>query len=194
MKRFKEKYMKGINIVQFIDSQTYDKLDGDLFFTAYGLNRAFIVSYEEEINIIIIKDCKMKVYFMENDSLPLLHELYDHLSSNFLSNFISNQIRKNGVYEITLKQFFDNNEKLAIHCATKKQANQLLKEFNKMGKTWVTGESYLESNRWNKFENKTVYNNYRMFGNIDDYYDDNISVYEFEDIIFEENKDGKKVL
>ncbi len=89
-KIFKEKYMKEINIVQFIDCETYDKIISDLYFITHGLNRAFIVTYDEEINIIIIKNCKIKSYFINWASLPLLHELYDHLSSKYLTNFINN--------------------------------------------------------------------------------------------------------
>ncbi len=97
-KIFKEKIMKGINIVQFIDCETFNKINSDLFIITHGLNRAFIVNYDEEINIIIIKNRKINSYFMNSTSLPLLHELYDHLSSRYLTNFIDNQRSK---HEIT---------------------------------------------------------------------------------------------
>lgn len=48
--------------------------------------------------------------------------------------------------KITLSEFFKNDEKLAIHCDTEEKANLLLKAFDKMGKKWFAGNSYLERN------------------------------------------------
>ena len=48
------------------------------------------------------------------------------------------------VETMTLNEFFGSEKVLAISCKTKKQSEILLKAFNEMGKTWRSGESYVE--------------------------------------------------
>lgn len=45
-------------------------------------------------------------------------------------------------YRITLKEFFESKDKLAIHCSTEEQARSLLDAFNRMHKTWNNGDPY----------------------------------------------------
>ncbi len=54
--------MKKINIVQFINNESFNKIDRDLLFIACELNRIFIVTDDEGIYIIIVKYCKAKQY------------------------------------------------------------------------------------------------------------------------------------
>lgn len=87
--------------------------------------------------------------------------------------------------KITLSEFFKNDEKLAIHCDTEEKANLLLKAFDKMGKKWFAGNSYLERNEWGVYKKETCYSNdglycYKVF-----YLDMNFKVYEFEEVILE---------
>lgn len=91
--------------------------------------------------------------------------------------------------KITLKKFFESKEKLAIHCNTEEKANKLLKEFDKLGKTWRVGDSYLQYNNFNDYYmDKTCYANDGTFCEIEVYKDNNYKIYSFEDIIFEEDK------
>lgn len=87
--------------------------------------------------------------------------------------------------KITLKEFFESDERLVIHCDTEEKANKLLKEFDKLGKTWWVGESYLEYNDFNEYKDRTCYSNDGFYYDIEYYEDINIKVYSFEDIIFE---------
>lgn len=83
--------------------------------------------------------------------------------------------------KITLKDFFESDKKLAIHCDIEEKAKKLCKAFDKMGKKWNSGNSYLETN-WSYFLDKTCYLNSRiicdtMFCKYKKY-----KVYEFEEI------------
>ena len=44
--------------------------------------------------------------------------------------------------KITLEEFWNSKEKLAIHCDTEEKAIKLLRAFNKMGKKWKSRDSY----------------------------------------------------
>lgn len=85
---------------------------------------------------------------------------------------------------ITLEKFFDSKEKLAIHCDNLSYANILLKYFNKLGKKWNDGKSYLEDNQWDKYKSDTCYSNDGTYTSKDSY---EYKVYGFEEVILEEN-------
>ncbi len=88
--------------------------------------------------------------------------------------------------KITLKEFFDSEEMLAIHCNTEEKANKLLKEFDKLGKVWRNGDKYIETNKYITYNNSTCYTNEGSFCSFDYYLNRNYKIYEFDDIIFEE--------
>lgn len=83
---------------------------------------------------------------------------------------------------MTLEEFFNSKEELAIHCDTEEKANRLLSAFDKMGKKWADGDSYLEMNCWNMYEENTCYSNYNTYCE-EQYYEINrYKIIEFEDI------------
>lgn len=84
--------------------------------------------------------------------------------------------------KITLTEFWNSKEKLVIHCNTKEKANKLLKAFDKIGKTWSTGLSYLKMNYWYEYEEDTCYSNNNLYEYIDYYKSRQTKIYEFEDI------------
>lgn len=86
--------------------------------------------------------------------------------------------------KITLKEFWNSKEHLAIHCKTEEQANKLLKAFDKLGKKWSSGNSYLEVNCWNGYEENTCYSNNNGYTFINWYKENNYKIYDFEDVIF----------
>ena len=94
--------------------------------------------------------------------------------------------------KIELEDFFrqweDNKIKLAIHCKTRKQAIKLLKEFNKLGKSWFNGDSYLV-NYWGLYKENTCYNNQGYCYGINHCTKNHAKVYEFDDIIFDDDKE-----
>ena len=93
--------------------------------------------------------------------------------------------------KITLEEFWNSKEKLAIHCDTEEKANKLLKAFDKLGKEWKSGQSYLKNILWYSYQDKTCYDNSNRYGPIywykgHEYIGDEYKVYEFEDVIIEE--------
>lgn len=85
---------------------------------------------------------------------------------------------------MTLKEFFESKEKLAIHCNTKEKAKKLLKAFDKLGKVWRSGTSYLDETCFKWYEESTCYTNNGVYGP-KNYYSTNITIYEFEDVDLE---------
>lgn len=87
---------------------------------------------------------------------------------------------------ITLKDFFNSDKELAIHCDTKKKANTLLEAFDKLGKKWCNGDSYLEDNCWRNYGKDTCYTNYGMYSDKESFLDSDCKVYDFEDVILDD--------
>lgn len=93
--------------------------------------------------------------------------------------------------KITLKKFWDMADKgidAAIHCDTEEKAKKLLAEFDKMGKCWHSGDSYLTETYWNIYIIKTCYSNRGEFAVKYWCEGENYIIYEFEDVIFDERK------
>lgn len=76
--------------------------------------------------------------------------------------------------------------KLAIHCDTEEKANKLLKAFDKMGKRWVNGYSYLMWNCWDQHKEDTCYCNTNAYSSVDYYKSKKYKIYEFEDVMIED--------
>ena len=88
-------------------------------------------------------------------------------------------------YKITLKEFWESDRDLAIHCNTEEEAKKLLKAFDKLGKKWSVGKSYLEQNLWSIYNRKTCYNNENKFCHYDFYKGHNYTIYEFDEVDLE---------
>lgn len=85
---------------------------------------------------------------------------------------------------ITLKEFFDSKEKVAIYCKTEDQADNLCIAFNSLGKTWLDGTSYALENCFNCVD-EICYCNDGMWCDKSSLKDNNWKIYEYKDIIFE---------
>lgn len=90
--------------------------------------------------------------------------------------------------KITLKEFWNSKEKLAIRCNTLEKAKKLLETFNKMGKKWQSGDSYLGTTYWGVHKEKTCYCNSHRWGDVNTYRKLKYKIFKFEDVIFEEEK------
>lgn len=66
--------------------------------------------------------------------------------------------------KITLTDFLNSEGNLVIRCKTEEEANKLLNAFDKLGKTWCIGTSYLENNYWDNYKENTCYSNKGMYG------------------------------
>lgn len=88
--------------------------------------------------------------------------------------------------KITLTQFFDaKKDTLVIHCDTEEKANKLLKAFDKLGKTWRDGDSYLSCNEYNDYKDKTCYSNDGGYVFYDWCNDNGYTIYEFNEVDLE---------
>lgn len=85
---------------------------------------------------------------------------------------------------MTIKEFFESNEKLVIHCDTEEKAITLLKAFDKAGYRWSNYEKYIEANYWKVYEYNTCYSNEKRYADIKFYQNYNYKILEFKDIEF----------
>ncbi len=81
-------------------------------------------------------------------------------------------------YKITVDEFWASKDILVIHTPTPEQAETLCKVFDKMGKKWYGGNSYLDENYWYRYDNRTCYGNKGFYGNYTEY----AKVYEFDEV------------
>lgn len=84
--------------------------------------------------------------------------------------------------KITLKEFWESKQGLAIHCDTEEKAKTLLSAFDKMGKKWDSEEAYSTNTCWQNYRSKTVYYNDNTYGYLEYAIDENVKVYEFEEV------------
>lgn len=83
--------------------------------------------------------------------------------------------------KITLKEFWESKEELAILCDTEEKANMLLDVFHKIGKKWWTGRNYIDTNNcFDKYKENTGYTNRGTYINCS--MKPEYKTYEFEDI------------
>ncbi len=87
--------------------------------------------------------------------------------------------------KITLEDFWYSTRKLAIHCKTEEEANELSKAFDKIGERWLNGKSYLETNFWNEYRENTCYDNMNKFAFIKWYKKHYYKIYEFDEVDLE---------
>ena len=123
---------------------------------------------------------------IDHIDLPLFNtDMYKGMESNKEYTLADLRLFQENT-KITLTEFWNSKEKLAIHCDTEEKANKLLTAFDKMGKKWVSGNSYLKVNCWDEYEKDTCYSNQYRYTEINFYKKDNYTIYEFEDVDFEE--------
>lgn len=85
-------------------------------------------------------------------------------------------------YKITLTEFWKSKKLIGIHCDTEEKAKELLKAFDKLGKTWHSKTSYLEDTNWDFYEYYTCYMNNGMYSCTGWLKNKNHNMYEFEDV------------
>ena len=93
--------------------------------------------------------------------------------------------------KITLKEFWNSRDHLAIHCGTEEKADKLLDAFDKYCEKWIVDYRYIDNNYWDDEKENTCYSNGHGYNSIDWYKANDYKIYEFEDVIFEDNQDGK---
>ena len=91
---------------------------------------------------------------------------------------------------MTLKEFWDSKEKLAINCETEEQAKKFCEESDKLGKKWKSGGSYLKYNFWEVYQENTCYDNENQLCEKSWYEEIGYKILNFKDI--EWNTDNEK--
>ena len=86
------------------------------------------------------------------------------------------------IKRITVYEFFNSKEKLAIHCDTKAKAKKLLAEFEKRGYEWCDGKKYVDDDSYDEQKSKTCYTNDKMYGSLEQCIEENFIIFEFEDV------------
>lgn len=84
-------------------------------------------------------------------------------------------------YKITLSEFWANKGKknMAIHCKTEKEANELMKAFDRAGEVWDGGENYLANSYYGY---RVCYDNGNRVGIIETYERLHYRIYEFDEV------------
>lgn len=100
----------------------------------------------------------------------------------FICEFIKKEEKSSKLKKITLKEFWNSKKHLAIHCNTKEKAEKLLEAFDKLGKKWFSGYSYLVINCWDYYKKNTCYDNMNSYTSINRYKAHDYTIYEFEDV------------
>lgn len=81
---------------------------------------------------------------------------------------------------MTFEQFWNNTEKLAIHCQTQEEADKFSLRSNNLGKTWCDdNESYLKNNRWDVYKENTCYTNRGTFADYTFFKSNGVRIIEF---------------
>lgn len=89
---------------------------------------------------------------------------------------------------MTVKEFWESEKNLCIHCDTEEKANKLLKKFHELGKRWCTRKSYLENNHYDTYRENTVYYNVETYGDLRVAREREIKIIEFDELDdFKEN-------
>ena len=115
---------------------------------------------------------------LDNSKLPKKARRDDIMQLQIKINLMMIKVNKKH-YKITLSEVLSMNPHFtAIHCDTEEKANNLLIVFNKLGKKWINGESYLADNYWRFETTETCYGLDGSSG-ISKWYD---NVYEFDEV------------
>ena len=83
---------------------------------------------------------------------------------------------------MTVKEFFESKEKLAIHCDNEEKAKKLLKAFNKAGYRWYDECRYTDKDEWDYYKEETCYSNKGTFGDREHFEKYGVKILEFEEI------------
>ena len=85
-------------------------------------------------------------------------------------------------HKMTIDEFFNSKDNLAIHCNTEEKANKLCEAFSGKKYRWFDGKKYNEENRYEWYGKKTCYINDNCLSAFDRVKKVGWTILEFEDI------------
>lgn len=86
-------------------------------------------------------------------------------------------------HKITLDEFLESPAQLCIHCRTKEEFETLAREYNAVGLGW-----------WKYHEGKICCTNYGTYASIEYYQDENIPIYEFDEVYIPPIEDKEEII
>ena len=84
------------------------------------------------------------------------------------------------------EEFKDKNNKIAVHCKTREEANDFCKQMHEHGMKWKDGDSYLNISCWDRYRDKTSYNNHGGYASYIFYEDEKHTILEWSDYMKKE--------
>lgn len=85
---------------------------------------------------------------------------------------------------MTIKEFWDSEENLAINCKTRTQANIFCKASDRLGKKMNNGTNYTENDSWGRYAKNFCYTNDGYIGDKNGHTGYVYKILNFEDINF----------
>lgn len=124
-----------------------------------------------------------KIYCVSTNEISWIKNK-DLYSDKFLDQEIEIEVpdlltKEEKKYKITLTEFWNSKNKLAIHCDTREKADKFIKESNKTDKWGDFGNCY------GVYKEKTCYCNEARFDELEYLRENNYTIYEFEDVDLE---------
>ena len=136
------------------------------------------ITLKEFIHIKLTTDETIDLPYFERNKYYKELELRKHYTLKDLSLFQTK-------YKITLSEFWNSKDKLAIHCDTEEKVDKLLKAFDKLGKKWVDNRLYLDENCYKIYTDKSCYTNDNAVGEFSYFLYKHYIVYEFDEVDLE---------
>jgi hypothetical protein len=90
--------------------------------------------------------------------------------------------------EFDWDKFKDKNNRIAVHCKTIEEAKDFCKQMHEHGMVWCNGDSYLNSNEWERYKSKTCYSSEGCYGVYNYYIKNNYTILEWSDFMKKEFK------
>lgn len=144
------------------------------------------------VNIKKVENLEGKYYIRVNllndDNMLFPYLLNKNMYKNMKENYPYTLNDLGLTNKITLEEFWESTDRLAIHCDTEEKAVKLLKVFDKMGKKWRSGNSYIEMVCWGPYKQNICYDNDNGYSSSDYYKANDYRIYEFEDVMIEEEE------
>lgn len=144
-----------------------------------------VISKQWNIIIKLNNDIEETMYIMcknEAEARKEFDNIYKQLQEEDNENTKDTKESQPQKHQITLKEFWESDQKLAIHCNTEEEAKKLLKAFDKLGKKWCDGDSYLSDDCYRR---DICYDNNCEHGYYGYYKGAKYKIYDFEEVDLE---------
>ena len=88
--------------------------------------------------------------------------------------------------EFNWEEFKDKNNKIAVHCKTEEEAKDFCNQMYEHGMKWKDSDSYLGITYWDRYRDKTCYNNHGGYNSYGYYEKEKYKILEWSDYMKKE--------